>query len=162
MICRTLLICAAPAKGFVITDTPASSILPDGIPNEAPCALTSAYRVITFSTRGSVLSERPITSADHGPTDRAGDAGAVIRSRPPSRQQVALLVASSADGSAHPAHDDGATAAGRVLIEAGEKLDHVYFPHSGMLSLLVVLDDGKAIEVATVGREGVIGAMQDA
>jgi CRP-like cAMP-binding protein len=49
-----------------------------------------------------------------------------------------------------------------VLIEAGEKLDHVYFPHSGMLSLLVVLDDGKAIEVATVGREGVIGAMQDA
>jgi CRP-like cAMP-binding protein len=46
-----------------------------------------------------------------------------------------------------------------VLLEAGEEFDHVYFPHSGMLSLLVVLDDGKAIEVATVGREGVVGAM---
>jgi hypothetical protein len=28
-----------------------------------------------------------------------------------------------------------------------------------MLSLLVVLLDGKPIEVATVGREGVVGAM---
>jgi CRP-like cAMP-binding protein len=48
---------------------------------------------------------------------------------------------------------------GVVLLEAGEEFDRVYFPHSGMLSLLVVLNDGKAIEVATVGREGVVGAM---
>src|SRR6478752_196806 len=48
---------------------------------------------------------------------------------------------------------------GDVLLEAGEEFDRVYFPHSGMLSLLVVLQDGKAIEVATVGREGVVGAM---
>jgi len=48
---------------------------------------------------------------------------------------------------------------GMMLLEAGEEFDHVYFPHSGMLSLLVVLKDGKAIEVATVGREGVVGAM---
>lgn len=32
-------------------------------------------------------------------------------------------------------------------------------PHSGMLSLLVVLNDGRAIEVAMVGREGIVGAM---
>lgn len=50
-------------------------------------------------------------------------------------------------------------AQGLVLLEAGEEFDHVYFLHSGMLSLLVVLQDGKAIEVATVGREGVVGAM---
>lgn len=48
---------------------------------------------------------------------------------------------------------------GEVLLEAGEEFDQVYFPHNGMLSLLVVLRDGKAIEVATVGREGVVGAM---
>lgn len=48
---------------------------------------------------------------------------------------------------------------GQVVLEAGEEFEHVYFPHSGMLSLLVVLRDGKAIEVATVGREGVVGAM---
>jgi CRP-like cAMP-binding protein len=48
---------------------------------------------------------------------------------------------------------------GLVLIEAGNEVDHVYFPHYGMLSLLAVLKDGKAIETATVGREGVVGAM---
>jgi CRP-like cAMP-binding protein len=50
-------------------------------------------------------------------------------------------------------------AQGVVLLEAGEEFDHVYFPHNGMLSLLVVMRDGKAIETATVGREGVVGAM---
>jgi CRP-like cAMP-binding protein len=50
-------------------------------------------------------------------------------------------------------------AQGLVLLDTGEEFEHVYFPHSGMLSLLVVLRDGKAIEVATVGREGVVGAM---
>jgi CRP-like cAMP-binding protein len=48
---------------------------------------------------------------------------------------------------------------GAVLIEAGDEVDYVYFPHYGMLSLLAVLRDGKAIETATVGREGVVGAM---
>jgi CRP-like cAMP-binding protein len=48
---------------------------------------------------------------------------------------------------------------GDVLTEAGEEVDQIYFPHYGMLSLLAVLRDGKAIETATVGREGVVGAM---
>jgi CRP-like cAMP-binding protein len=50
-------------------------------------------------------------------------------------------------------------AQGGVLYEAGDEVDQVYFPHDGMLSLLAVLRDGKAIETATVGREGVVGAM---
>ena len=48
---------------------------------------------------------------------------------------------------------------GAVLTEAGDEVDQIYFPHHGMLSLLSVLRDGKAIETATVGREGVVGAM---
>jgi CRP-like cAMP-binding protein len=48
---------------------------------------------------------------------------------------------------------------GLVLSEAGDEVDQVYFPHFGMLSLLAVLRDGKAIETATVGSEGVVGAM---
>jgi CRP-like cAMP-binding protein len=48
---------------------------------------------------------------------------------------------------------------GLMLIEAGDEVDHVYFPHNGMVSLLVVLRDGKSIETSTVGREGVVGAM---
>jgi CRP-like cAMP-binding protein len=48
---------------------------------------------------------------------------------------------------------------GLVLFESGDEVDQIYFPHFGMLSLLAVLRDGKAIETATVGREGVAGAM---
>ncbi|HEY3890679.1 MAG TPA: Crp/Fnr family transcriptional regulator [Bradyrhizobium sp.] len=48
---------------------------------------------------------------------------------------------------------------GVVLAEAGDEVDQVYFPLSGMVSMVVVMRDGKAIETATVGREGVVGAM---
>jgi CRP-like cAMP-binding protein len=48
---------------------------------------------------------------------------------------------------------------GLVLFESGDEVDQIYFPQFGMLSLLAVLRDGKAIETATVGREGVAGAM---
>jgi CRP-like cAMP-binding protein len=48
---------------------------------------------------------------------------------------------------------------GDVVYEAGDEVDQVYFPQDGMLSVLAVLRDGKAIETATVGREGVVGAM---
>jgi CRP-like cAMP-binding protein len=50
-------------------------------------------------------------------------------------------------------------AQGLVLSESGDEVDQIYFPHFGMISLLAVLRDGKAIETATVGREGVVGAM---
>src|SRR5439155_8700521 len=48
---------------------------------------------------------------------------------------------------------------GFVLQEPGDEVEHVYFPYVGMISLLAVLKDGKAVETATVGREGVVGAM---
>jgi CRP-like cAMP-binding protein len=45
------------------------------------------------------------------------------------------------------------------LFEVDDEVEHVFFPLSGMVSLLVVLNNGAAIETATVGREGVVGAM---
>lgn len=42
----------------------------------------------------------------------------------------------------------------RVLHEPDEPATHVYFPLSGVVSLLTVLDDGSAVEIATVGNEG--------
>jgi len=48
---------------------------------------------------------------------------------------------------------------GVLLQEAGEPIEHVYFPRQGMISLLAVMLDGQGIETATVGREGVVGAM---
>ena len=44
-----------------------------------------------------------------------------------------------------------------VLQPPGEPLQHVYFPTSGFLSVLTVLSDGRMVEVATIGREGLVG-----
>jgi len=52
----------------------------------------------------------------------------------------------------------GPVAQGTVLAEVGDEIDQVYFPLSGMISLVIVMKDGKAIETATVGREGMFGA----
>jgi CRP-like cAMP-binding protein len=46
---------------------------------------------------------------------------------------------------------------GKSLYEPGEPIEEVYFPQSGMISLLVVSKDGDAIEATTVGREGAVG-----
>ena len=47
---------------------------------------------------------------------------------------------------------------GAVLHQAGAPIEHVYFPLSGMVSLLAVMKTGEAIETGIVGREGVVGA----
>ena len=36
-------------------------------------------------------------------------------------------------------------------------LSHVYFPTSGMISLTVLMEDGKQVEAGTIGNEGMIG-----
>ena len=46
---------------------------------------------------------------------------------------------------------------GQALYEPGEEIEQIYFPQSGMISLLVVAKDGDAIETATIGREGAVG-----
>jgi CRP-like cAMP-binding protein len=48
---------------------------------------------------------------------------------------------------------------GTLLQEAGKPVENIYFPHQGMASLLVMMSDGQGIETATVGSEGVVGAM---
>src|ERR1700747_1629354 len=45
-----------------------------------------------------------------------------------------------------------------VLFEAGAKVDRVYFPHSGIISLVVELAGGEAIEAAMIGRDSMLGA----
>jgi CRP-like cAMP-binding protein len=51
------------------------------------------------------------------------------------------------------------TPLGDVLQESGEAIKYVYFPQVGMISLLAVMQNGSAVETATVGREGAAGAM---
>jgi CRP-like cAMP-binding protein len=46
---------------------------------------------------------------------------------------------------------------GTILANAGETLRRCYFPSNGMVSLLSVTENGKAVEVGYTGREGMIG-----
>jgi CRP-like cAMP-binding protein len=48
---------------------------------------------------------------------------------------------------------------GTSLDEPGVEIEQVYFPLSGMISLLFVMQNGRTIETATIGRDGVLGAM---
>jgi CRP-like cAMP-binding protein len=46
---------------------------------------------------------------------------------------------------------------GQVLYEARQPIDYVYFPVNCVLSAVTVMSDGHAIEVATMGNEGLSG-----
>ncbi|POR53647.1 Crp/Fnr family transcriptional regulator [Paraburkholderia eburnea] len=46
---------------------------------------------------------------------------------------------------------------GQVVYESGDRLDHVYFPTTSIVSLLYVMEDGSSAEIAIVGNEGLIG-----
>jgi CRP-like cAMP-binding protein len=45
----------------------------------------------------------------------------------------------------------------QVLMDADSALDHVFFPDSGVVSVVAVYADGNVIEMATIGREGCSG-----
>src|SRR5262245_8614286 len=47
---------------------------------------------------------------------------------------------------------------GAILHDVGEEVERVYFPRSGMVSLVAVMPDGTTVETATVGGAGVVGA----
>ena len=45
----------------------------------------------------------------------------------------------------------------QVLYEPGAPITHIYFPHSSVISLIVVAANGSSVEAATIGNEGVVG-----
>ena len=46
---------------------------------------------------------------------------------------------------------------GLVVFESGSKLRHLYFPASGIVSLLYAMESGASTEIAVIGNEGVVG-----
>ena len=44
-----------------------------------------------------------------------------------------------------------------ILHEAGERIEFAYFLNEGLASLVVLTSDGRSVEVAIVGHEGVVG-----
>jgi CRP-like cAMP-binding protein len=46
---------------------------------------------------------------------------------------------------------------GQVVHESGVTLNHVYFPTTALVSLLYVMANGEAAEIAVVGEDGIVG-----
>jgi len=71
---------------------------------------------------------------------------------------LVLLSTSDSDYSALRPHLEYASLPSHlVLHEGGGRLDFVYFPNRGLISLVVVMKDGKAAEAGIVGNEGFTG-----
>jgi len=45
----------------------------------------------------------------------------------------------------------------QLLYEADTPITHVWFPLSGVMSVVITLRDGAAVEVGTIGNEGLVG-----
>jgi CRP-like cAMP-binding protein len=50
-----------------------------------------------------------------------------------------------------------AVAAKQVLLKRGEPIRYIYFPNGGVCSVTAMMKNGTAVEVATVGDEGMLG-----
>src|SRR6202050_1884905 len=85
------------------------------------------------------------------PSERTNTAGKQVRN-------IILLSLSDSDyGSLRPHLEFVSLPNHRVLHEAGGKLEFAYFPNRGLISLVVVMKDGKTAEAGIVGNEGFTG-----
>src|SRR6202050_5803265 len=86
------------------------------------------------------------------PSERTNTAGKQVRN-------IILLSISNSDYSSLRPHLEYVSLPNHlVLHEAGGRLEFAYFPNRGLISLVVVMKDGKTAEAGIVGNEGFTGA----
>src|SRR5580704_1131413 len=116
--------------------------------------------MLTSNCRGGAYRRANLFIPVIGPTGRAGNTAMASEYSAQGGQNRLLAALSPPDHSLLAPHlKDLTFELGSLLQEAGEPVEHIYFPQQGMVSLLTVMSDGQRIETATVGNEGVIGAM---
>jgi len=109
------------------------------------CALTNLR-----ARRPSSVRERTFAAL-------AAQDNAPVRARAIANQLLAALPRSTRQALG-AALEPATLAFGEILHERGAPIAHLYFPCEAMVSLLVPLQDHVDVEVALVGREGLVGA----
>ena len=100
---------------------------------------TTVMRRTVFSGRGSAAPEYPAPACGNRLLEWLGESDRAMLK--PGLTQLELL-------------------RGAPLFEPGDDVLHTYFPQdSTMVSLVIIMPDGKIAEAATVGREGAVGGM---
>jgi CRP-like cAMP-binding protein len=107
-----------------------------------------------FKTQKRQARQREWAHADDSPRK-----GSCMNGRSEFQEYNRLLAALSASDYAllQPYLKEVPLELGTLLQDLGERIQYVYFPLGGMISLLSVMRDGKAVETAAVGREGALG-----
>jgi CRP-like cAMP-binding protein len=95
----------------------------------------------------------------HSTRSRSTARSAFSRTNRPPPVRSHLLAALPADDYDRivPALDVVALKLKHVIHKTGDAIQHVYFPGGGFCSVVTVLEDGGMVEVATIGREGMVG-----
>jgi CRP-like cAMP-binding protein len=77
--------------------------------------------------------------------------------RPPPENQILAALPPEDYERIAPHLTDVVMSHGKVLYEAGGRIEHVYFPSNSMVSLISQMADGSKVEVGVTGFEGMVG-----
>ena len=91
----------------------------------------------------------PIPPAMPPRTDRNGKA---------VKNRILLAIPDDEFTAVRPLLDEVEMPRHKIFYDQGEKIEHAYFPNEGMVSLVVLVNDGRSVEVGITGAEGVVGA----
>jgi CRP-like cAMP-binding protein len=91
-----------------------------------------------------------------------GIAGKLVGARSPSRDEIKknhLLAALPDDEFAYvePLFEAVSLKLGKVLYESGERMTHIYFPTTAIISLLYIMENGGTAEIGIAGNNGLVG-----
>jgi CRP-like cAMP-binding protein len=80
-----------------------------------------------------------------------------VPAQTPAANQLLASLPAEAFGRIQPLLESVPLPLKRTLYKPGEIVDYVYFPAGGFVSVVTVLADGRMVEVATIGNEGMVG-----
>jgi CRP-like cAMP-binding protein len=75
----------------------------------------------------------------------------------PTRNQILMRLDPEEYARLRPALQEVSLTVKEVIHEEGEPVEYVFFPESGVISLVKPLEDGTVIETGTIGNEGMVG-----
>ena len=88
---------------------------------------------------------------------RAEQAAAVTALQSPKQNQILAALPAEEYARLLPHLELVQLPLGRVLYEPGVEMDYLYFPISGIISLLYVMKSGASAEIGLTGNEGLVG-----
>src|SRR5262245_34620612 len=137
---RKRLFAVCPVPGIIRGDCGTLAIWDTLIPVSTADAIRRAVRTMPWSL-----------------PHRRGDGGRHVQTQHLVKNRILRQLSADELQSVQPWLTPIELRSGYVVHASGEPIDRVYFPLSGMISLLAVMQSGEAIETGIVGADGLVG-----